>query len=169
MATKNTGMSKLLDECENYSCIFALVKSAVESAIGSRRAGLSMATAELPLNIGALHQIGSNFIIVNRVLLDHVLDACDRRTANAYVFHVLLHEYVHSLGFADERETEGIVRGVTELALGRDHPASDIATRGIGSLISRIGVPAGTVSQHPSVGTISIVDDLETENLNYFG
>jgi len=164
---KRTFASKL-DGCADYACIFGLVKAAVEAVLGSRRAGLSLGLADMPLNVGALHQLGSNFIIVNKVLLNHVLDACDRRLANAYIFHVLLHEYVHSLGVADERETDSLVMGVTEAMLGRDHPAYAIAARGIGSLISRIGVPAAAAA-HQGMGTISVVNDFETENLNYFG
>lgn len=164
---KRTFASKL-DDCADYACIFGMVKAAVEGVMGSRRAGLSLGLADLPLSIGALHQLGSNFIIVNKILLNHVLDACDRRLANAYIFHVLLHEYVHSLGVADERETDALVLGVTEAVLGRNHPAYAIAARGIVSLICRIGVPAAAAAQR-GMGTISVVDDFETENLNYFG
>lgn len=158
-----------LDACGDYACIFKLVKSAVESTLGSRRAGLSLALADLPLHVGALHQLGSNFIIMNRILLDRVMDACDRRLSNAYVFHVLLHEYLHSLGIVDERETDDVVRGVTETVLGKQHPVSAIARQGIGSLLMRIGMPSGAYAWRTGFGTMDIVKDFETENLNYFG
>ncbi len=158
--------AKKLEACSDFACIFKLVKSAVEFSIDKRRVGLILGLSSLPNNVGAMHQLGSNFIIMNKNLLERVAESNSKCLVNAYVFHILLHEYIHSLGYANEQDTQILTHAVSEKTLGSDHPATKIARYGIGSVLSR--APA-MVYHDPKDKGIELVKDFEDDNLNYFG
>lgn len=156
-----------LNECSNFSCILDIVKSAVEITIARRRVGLILGLSDLPNYIGAFHQMGSNFIVMNKRLLKEVIRSGNRKLINAYIFHILLHEYIHSLGYINERNTQLLTHAITEKVLGTDHPATLIAKHGISSVFSNIS----RLEHYESRGIrdIEIVEDFERDNLNYFG
>jgi hypothetical protein len=154
-----------LDECSDFSHIFDLVKEAVKTTINRRRSGLMLGLSDLPVYIGALHQIGSNFIIMNKKLLKEVLRTCDKKIINSYIFHVLLHEYIHSLGFIDEKMTEMLTHGISEEVLGPNHFATLIAKNGIGSVLSNLNISY----DEPETRDIEIIEYFESDNLSYFG
>ena len=52
---------------------------------------------------------------------------CIRDSHNAYAFHVLLHEYLHTLGWIREDEVRPLAHELSLEALGADHPATRIA------------------------------------------
>lgn len=156
-----------LNGCSDFSCIFQLVKSAVEITIDKRRVGLMLGLTDLPNYVGALHQLGSNFIIMNKRLLKEVIRSGNGKLINAYIFHVLLHEYTHSLGYMNEQEVQILTHAISEKTLGPDHPATQIARYGIGSVFSNISRLEHY--QPRRIKDIEIVEDFETDNLNYFG
>lgn len=156
-----------LNECSDFACIFGLVKTAVEISIGRRRVGLILGLSDLPTYVGAFHQAGSNFIVMNKKLLEQVVRSSNRKLINAYIFHVLLHEYLHSLGYLNEQETQILTHAISEKVLGSDHPATKIARYGIGSVFRNIGRLEHYESK--GMGDIEIVEDFERDNLNYFG
>jgi hypothetical protein len=156
-----------LDGCSNYACIFELVKEAVEKTMNKRRAGLILGLTNLPNHVGAFHQMSSNFIVMNKRLLEKVVESGDKKLINSYIFHVLLHEYIHSLGYMNEQETQILTHVVSEKVLGPTHPATVIAVKGIGSVFSNI---KGLRHQNfEGIEDIEIVEEFERDNLNYFG
>ena len=131
VAKGGIGISEGLDRSFNFSEVFQLVKRSVKNSIGKRRTGLMLGLADLPEYIGAFHQMGSNFIVMNRSLLEQVTHlAKDRRYLNAYVFYTLLHEYLHTLGYVDEGEVRRLTRQICAQILGPDHPATRLAADG---------------------------------------
>ena len=156
-----------LDKCSNFPCVLGLVKEVVEITINRRRVGLILGLSDLPNYIGAFHQMGSNFIVMNKRLLKEIIRSGDRKLINAYIFHILLHEYIHSLGYMDERKTQILTLAISEKVLGLNHPATLIARYGIGHVFRHIDrlehYEAGRI------GEIEIVEDFERDNLNYFG
>lgn len=156
-----------LNECSDYSCILELVKAAVEITIHKRRVGLILGLSDLPNHVGAFHQMGSNFIVMNKRLLEEVIKTGNKKSKNAYIFHVLLHEYIHSLGYMNEQKTQILTHTISEKVLGSDHPATQIAMNGIGSVFANIK----RLEHHEFKGIeqIEIVEDFEKDNLNYFG
>jgi len=103
-------MSERLDQCENFSDVFELVKRTAEHSLGQRRAGLMLYLARLPKHIGAFHTLGTNGIVMNRNTLDVVTHgARSLREINSYVYSILLHEYLHALGHVEERDVRKIV------------------------------------------------------------
>jgi len=124
-----------LDECNSLAGIFELVKESVKRFLGQHRAGLMLGLANLGMRrgffVGAFHPVGSNIIVMNRAPFDVALRTTDKKVFNAYCFHLLLHEYLHALGYLSEEEVRDLVHRVCSLALGKDNPATVMAERGI--------------------------------------
>jgi len=156
-------LSEALDRCENFGDIFELVKRAVKQTLGQERIGLMLYLGNLPLSVGAFHQIGSNGIVMNRKLLNLVMASTRSvRELNAYVFSILLHEYLHSLGYLNEREVRKLVYEISEGSLGAEHPATDMALHGPMRRLPIHGVP-----KNEEIGDFEIVKDFERSNQNY--
>jgi len=120
-----------LDTCKNYGDVFELVKKSVKLVLGRERSGLMLYLGNLPLQVGAFHQVGSNGIVVNKRLLNLVFRSSSSVTEmNSFVFSVLLHEYLHSLGYLDETEVRRLVYEVSREAFGTDHHATQMALNG---------------------------------------
>ena len=88
--------------------------------------------------IGAFYPIGSNIIVMNKAPLEVALKSTDKRVFNAYCFHLLLHEYLHSLGYANEEDVRELTHEVCRLALGNDNPATIMAEKGIGAYFPKV-------------------------------
>src|SRR5437764_12288437 len=87
---------------KDFNDAFELVKSAVETKFNMHRAGLSLILQSLPSRIGAYHILGSNMIVVNRIVLGIIRDRNTIGEYNSYLFMVLTDQYLHSLGVVDE-------------------------------------------------------------------
>ena len=119
-----------LDGARDYTALFRLVKRLVERRLRKSRAGIMLGLANLGLSqggfLGGYFVLGSNAIVLNRDVLDHV-KLKEPASLNAYAFHVLLHEYLHTLGYLGEDEVRPLAHVISEEALGPDHPATLIA------------------------------------------
>src|SRR5438067_9204088 len=119
-----------LDTARDYTALFRLVKRLVEKKLRKSRAGIMLGLAGLGLSpsgfLGGYFIVGSNAIVLNRDVLNYV-KVNDARYHNAYAFHVLPHEYLHTLGYFREDEVRPLARVISEEALGAEHPATIIA------------------------------------------
>lgn len=115
---------------KDYTALFRLVKRLVEARLRKSRAGIMLGLAHLGLSqqgfLGGYFVVGSNAIVLNRDVLEHVR-AQEPAHHNAYAFHVLLHEYLHTLGYFSEEEVRPMAHRISVDALGEDHPATLIA------------------------------------------
>jgi hypothetical protein len=119
---------KRLSSARNFDDIFVLVKEATESNIGMHRAGLSLVLGDIPNNIGAYHEMGSNAIVMNRNLLKVVqMISKSRARVNSYVFMILLHEYLHTLGYSNDGQVRKLGKEIAGAYFGAKHPAADMA------------------------------------------
>ena len=89
-----------LDGARDYTALFRLVKRLVERRLRKSRAGIMLGLANLGLSgqgfLGGYFVLGSNAIVLNRDVLDHV-KLKEPASLNAYAFHVLLHEYLQTM------------------------------------------------------------------------
>ena len=153
-----------LDKCENFVDVFELVKRTAEMSLGQRRAGLMLYLARLPKHIGAFHTMGTNGIVMNKNTLDLVTHgARSLREINSYVYSILLHEYLHSLGHVEEKDVRKLVYDVSCDAFGPDHPATQIASRGPGAVFPDI-VLNELPTQDPD---FEVIPDLERSSHRY--
>lgn len=139
-ATEN--FDEKLDGCNNLADVFELVKQSVKRFLSRHRAGLMLGLADLGMRrgyfVGAFYPVGSNIIVMNKAPLKIASRNTDRRTYNAYCFHLLLHEYLHSLGYVDEGEVKELTHETCMLALGKAHPATVMAERGIATYFPKV-------------------------------
>jgi len=121
---------KALSSAEDFDSIFGMVKEATERTLGMHRAGLTLVLGDIPNNVGAYHEMGSNAIVMNRNLLRIVEKLSRSRSKrNSYVFMILLHEYLHSLGYTSDRQVRTLGRRIADDYLGRRHMAGEMAVR----------------------------------------
>ncbi len=108
--------------------VFELVKKAVDQVMGIHRAGLTLVLGDIPNQIGAYHEMGSNAIVMNRNLMKIVWRSTrSRPRRNAYTFMILLHEYLHTLGFEDDAQVRELSRRITDAYVGKGHVAGEMA------------------------------------------
>lgn len=134
-----------LERARDIPEIFELVKLAVRKTWGKERSGLMLALSDLGGGpegfVGAYYPVATNIIVMNRMPLLRIRQK-DPHLYRPYIFHILLHEYIHSLGIMDEAETRKRVREISEKVLGPEHPASQLAadiTRFMPNLVYPMG------------------------------
>ena len=119
-----------LDQAQNLSDLFELVKRAVETVLGRTRAGLMLALADLGNHpqgfLGAFYPVASNVIVMNKVPLLRIQET-NPALYKPYAFYVLLHEYLHSLGFIDERVCREQSHRILETLFGVDALVTQIS------------------------------------------
>lgn len=125
-----TEFAARVDAARDYTELFRLVKQLVERELRKSRAGIMLGLASLGLSpsgfFGGYFVLGSNAIVLNRDVL-HYVKANQPDMLNAYAFHVLLHEYLHTLGYYSEDDVRPIAWELSDAALGPEHPATRIA------------------------------------------
>jgi hypothetical protein len=121
---------RALSSAEGFDTIFEMVKAATERTLGLHRAGLTLVLGDIPNDVGAYHEMGSNAIVMNRNLLRIVEKLSKSRSRrNSYVFMILLHEYLHTLGYTSDRQVRQLGRRIADEFLGKKHPAGEMAVR----------------------------------------
>jgi hypothetical protein len=114
-------------QLEDFNQAFELVKSAVEDRFNMHRAGLSLILQGLPTRLGAYHILGSNLIIVNKRILGIIKAYKSNEEYNSYLFMVLTHEYLHSLGIIDEIQVRKMTYSLLVSLVGEEHLATKMA------------------------------------------
>jgi len=121
---------KLLDGARTLADVFELVKRAVERDLGYARGGLMLGLADLGNHpqgfIGAFYPIATNVIVMNKVPLARIKET-NPELYKAYAFHVLLHEYLHSVGYIDEMRCRQKVFDLSRQLFGEDDSVTRIA------------------------------------------
>jgi len=119
-----------LSSAEGFDEIFEMVKVATEKYLGLHRAGLTLVLGDIPNEVGAYHQMGSNAIVMNRNLLKIVEKLSGSKSKrNSYVFMILLHEYLHTLGYESDGDVRNLSRQISDDFLGLKHEAGEMAVR----------------------------------------
>ena len=156
-----------LDKAKSLSDLFELVKRAVEEALGLRRAGLMLVLADLGGTksqwLGAFYPVATNVIVMNRSTL-RVLEDEHPELWKPYAFHILLHEYLHTVGYLDELQTRKYALLVSEQLFGKEHVATDIA-RDITKYLPSFVYP--TLGFAPAYGNAEIVADFDKGSTSY--
>lgn len=121
---------KSLEKAKNFADIFHLVKNAVKNCLGTDQAGLLLGLSDLGAYgndyLGAFYSFDANTIVINKRPLNKIKNASPS-LYNPYLFHVLLHEYVHSLGIVEEVQVRQIVYEITQKHFGKNHVATQMA------------------------------------------
>lgn len=152
-----------LEGCKDYGEVFDLVKRAVRIVLGLDRAGLMLYLGDLPLHVGAFHVVGSNGIVLNKRLVKLMSrSARSRSELNSFIFSILLHEYLHSLGYINEQQVRKLVYKISAEVFGDDHPSVDMA---ISLPIPRI--PPMEMQPRDGETDLELIKDFERSNQSY--
>jgi hypothetical protein len=120
-----------LSRAEGLQDIFELVKEAVWKTQRKDQAGLLLGLSKMGISakriLGAYYSPDANAIVINKTVMERVMQLNDFGLYNAYCFYVILHEYLHSCGFYDEQENQKMVVGITLELFGQEHQVTKLA------------------------------------------
>ncbi len=153
--------------------IFETVKKDVRQILGRHRAGLSLGLAEMGMFqggfIGGMHFHPGTDIVMNTSPLKIILKTQSDDIVWAYTYHILLHEYIHSLGVIDERQCRTITLNISEAIFKyNDHPALILAKNGIGVFIPDLKIIFVPPERRPDGMLIEYVYGFDRESQSYF-
>ncbi len=153
--------------------IFEKVKRDVRKIYKRHRAGLSLGLVEMGMYqqgfIGGMHFHPGTEIVMNKTPLKLILETQPPEIIWAYTYHILLHEYVHSLGIINERQCREITLKITKESFGEiDHPAIILAKKGIGAYLPDLKMVYIPPEQKPDGMIIEYVYGFDSESQTYF-
>lgn len=159
--------------------IFERVKRDVKKVLNRRRAGLNLAFVNMGMSsrgfIGGMFFSGGTMIIMNNkaleVLLREIKKDPDQQEDIAldYVYHVLMHEYLHSLGFLDEKSCRDITLFVTKkLGYPKNHPVRQMAEKGIGVYFPNMVYAPEHYNFKPNPAHLELIPGFDKSNTIYY-
>ena len=123
-----TDLGERLARTLDYDGVFAIVREAVRRTLHLDRPGLGLGLSSLPPTVGAYWPVTGNLIVLNEGLVTAMRShAKSTLEFNAFVYVVLAHEYLHSLGYLGEPEVRRATAWVTRTAFGAEHLATSLA------------------------------------------
>ena len=123
---------------EDFSGTFKLIIRVVRRFLDRSRPGIMLGLIEMGYNrgnfVGGFHRLGTNEVYLNKSALRVMREESSEDLYKAYLFHLLLHEYIHSNNVVNETETRQLTRKISLAIFDKHHPVGRIAIFGLGSL-----------------------------------
>ena len=158
------GYREKLEKAGSYGDVWEIVKDSVRSVLKQYRVGMMLFLDDLPLQMGAFHPVGTNNIVINRALLKIVEIATEKPlTVNAFVYTILLHEYLHAIGYLRETDVRPLVQKIAQECFGSDYIATQLARSGPWSILK--DVPLDAIQAPRRI--MEIVKDFEKSSKDY--
>jgi hypothetical protein len=149
---------------------FEEVKDAVQKITGLSRAGLMLGLQELGCSIegfiGAYFPVSSNIIVVNKTPIRRITET-KPELLKPYGFNVLLHEYLHSLGFLNEEFTKQKTYEITKKYYGENHIATKLSTD-IKHFFPNLVYPIQGWLPSDETQTIKLIKGFDWSNINMY-
>ena len=159
---------KNLKKAKTFEDIFEIVKEVVMKFLGVDQAGLLVGVTDLGSYvhefIGAFYSMDANMIIINKRPLGRILQS-NPTLYNYYLFHVMLHEYIHSIGYFDESQTRQLVYEISKHYFGAEHIVAQLASN-IEKFIPNLSYPVQGYEQPKDIN-IEFVKGIDRKNTNY--
>ena len=158
---------ELLENAKTLADIFEVVKSAAWKSLRGSRGGLMLGLANLgnyPKGFfGAFYTVGTNIIVMNKIPLQRIKET-HPKLYKPYAFHVLLHEYLHTLGYLNEGVVRKKVLEVTKDLFGAEHLATQIAAD-TSRFFPNLAYP--NIRWQPENLKIDLVEDFDRSSVSY--
>jgi hypothetical protein len=159
-----------LEEAKTLSDVFEIVKEGVRKVMHTGRAGLTLGLADLGGDastwVGAFYPVGSNTIVMNRTPLQWITKM-NPPLFTAYAFHVLLHEYIHALGYIEEAHTRKLVYWISRELFGEEHVVTQMS-RDISTFIPNVAYSTEEAVQANLEGVaLEMVPDFDRSSVTY--
>ena len=159
---------KKIKNAKSISEIFEIAKNIVREYLGAEQAGLMVGISDLGYHnngfIGAFYLLNSNMIVINKRPLGRLLQT-NPALYNYYLFHVILHEYLHSVGSEDEDETRQLVYEISGHYFGESHAITQFASK-IEKFMPNLTYP-GKCHMEPKDINIEFIKGIDRKNINY--
>lgn len=154
-----------LDVELDYDKVFRIVKQDVRKVLGKERAGIGLALSNLPSTLGAYWQVGGNYIVMNESLVS-AMSGIAKSVAefNSYVYVILMHEYLHSLGYIDEMDARRMTAHVVKSAFGSEHFAYAMSAGDIWTIYPMLKYVRGGNGEN-----FRIVNTFDSSSTSYIG
>lgn len=153
--------------------IFEKIKEDVRKVYGRHRAGLSLGLVEMGMNrggfIGGMHFHPGTDIVMNKTPLKIILKEQPFEIVWAYTYHILLHEYIHSLGIIDEQQCRIVTLKISEeIFMDSNHPAINLAKNGIGTYFPNLNLIYSPPDLKPDGIPIEYVYEFDNQSYDYY-
>jgi len=153
--------------------IFEKIKEDVRKVYGRHRAGLSLGLVEMGMNrggfIGGMHFHPGTDIVMNKTPLKIILKEQPFEIVWAYTYHILLHEYIHSLGIIDEHQCRIVTLKISEeIFMDSNHPAINLAKNGIGTYFPNLNLIYTPPDLKPDGISIEYVYEFDNQSYDYY-
>ncbi len=164
-----TNFHTRLEKAKTLGDIFEVVKAAVWESQKKSRAGLMLGLANLGNHpqgfFGAFYPVGSNVIVMNKIPLERIKETRPE-LYKPYIFHVLLHEYLHTLGYLSESGVRQMAHEITKEVFGEEHLATKIA-KDTTLFFKNLVYP--NAAWQPDDMNLELVNGFDRESASYIG
>ncbi len=153
--------------------IFDQVKKDVKKIYSRHRAGLNLGLVKMGIYrggfIGGMHFHPGTDILMNKTPLEIILKEQPYEIIWAYTYHILLHEYIHSLGILDEQQCRIITLRISEeIFKDVNHPARILAQNGIGTYFPNLHLIYAPPDLKPDGIPIEYIYNFDNESYDYY-
>lgn len=152
--------------------IFEKVKIDVKKVLKKHRAGLTLAFVKMGMYnggfVGGMHISPGNDIYMNETALERIILKQSGEIVRAYAYHILLHEYIHSLGVLNEKDCREATLGVSKQIFKKDDPALILAENGIGTYFPDLKMIYAPPELSPHGLSVEYIKDFDKESQTYF-
>jgi len=153
--------------------IFEQVRHDVKTIYGRHRAGLSLGLVDMGMYrgafIGGMHFAPGHDIVMNTKPLEFIIKEHPHDIIRAYTYHILLHEYIHSLGVLDETMCRQITLNISEeIFQDESHPAVVLAKKGLGILFPNLKLIYSSPNLSPEGLKIEYIKGFDRESYSYY-
>ena len=120
---------------EDFSELFRHIRSTVKEYLNKTRPGIMLGLVKLGFDrgsfVGGLHYSGTNEIYLNKSALQVMKEESDEEKYKAYLYFVLLHEYIHAVGYSHEGQTRSLTKIIIVDLFGPEHSLGKLAIYGL--------------------------------------
>jgi hypothetical protein len=104
--------------------------------------------------------------VINKTPLRRITET-NTKLLQPYIFHVLLHEYIHSLGFLDEHITQQKTYEISKKQFGENHQITKLATN-ITQFFPNLVYPIYGWQPSDETPQIELVPGFDRSNINSY-
>ena len=155
-----------LDKAEDIPEIFEVVKEIVKKSTGLEQTGIMLGLNSFGTHprqvLGAFYSPNSNMIVINKTITDRI-QVRNPKLYKSYLFHILLHEYLHSIGIHNEDQVRQITYLISKKYFGKEHDVTKIA-QDFNTIIKQIIYPFDEPQED-----LEFVHGFNKSELNYIG
>jgi len=147
----------------DYNKIMDEVKDLVRKYLNLGRP-IGLAISRFRIEVGAYWVLGSNYIVLNQNLVDALNSiTIEEREMRDIILVILMHEYLHSLGFQGEEETRQKTREIIGAFYGPESMEYRIAEEGPWGLYPEIKDYPYKIED-----SITFQKNFDSESFDYF-